>query len=270
MTDNRCKGNPTQQFDIEVGKRIAEQEKNVELRHASNDFNRISNTVKYSYNFQWSGRPIIQYPQDMCAMQELIYQTRPDLIVETGIAHGGSLVFYASMLLLLDYEDAVQRGELLDPQKPGRIVLGIDIDIREHNRAAIDAHPMRGRIVCLEGPSIDPSIVKEVRSMAERYERVLVCLDSNHTHQHVLAELEAYATLVSVGSYCVVFDTVINDMPDETYADRPWGPHNNPKTAIDEFLVAHPEFIPDRTIDNKIQISVCAGGYLRRVALSSS
>ena len=266
MTNDCYKVDLAKEFAVGVKNRIADQEKNIELKRVSNDFNRISNIVKYSYNFEWLGRPIIQYPQDICAMQELIYQTRPDLIVETGIAHGGSLIFYASMLLLLDYEDAVQRGQQLDPQKPGRMVLGVDVDIRKHNQVAIDAHPMRNRLVYLEGSSIDPNIFKEVRSMAENYERVLVCLDSNHTHQHVLSELEAYATLTSVGSYCVVFDTIINEMPEEAYPDRPWGPDNNPKTAIEEFLVEHPEFVADRTIDNKIQISVCSGGYLKRIA----
>ena len=266
MINSTVISDPNQEFQDEVTDRIRQNRDNEDLRAATSRFNQISTELKYSYNFEWFGRPIIQYPQDMVAVQEIIFKIKPDLIIETGIARGGSLVFYASMLLLLDYEDAVQRGEQLDPQKPGRMVLGVDVDIRKHNQVAIDAHPMRNRLVYLEGSSIDPSIIKKVRSMAENYERVLVCLDSNHTHQHVLSELEAYAPLTSIGSYCVVFDTIINEMPEEAYPDRPWGPDNNPKTAIDEFLVEHPEFVADRTIDNKIQISVCSGGYLKRIA----
>ncbi len=205
-----------------------------------------------------------QYPQDMVAMQELIWQVKPDLIIETGIAHGGSLILSASMLALIDYCDAVKSGQPLDPKDSRRRVLGIDIDIRSHNRSAIEAHPMAHKIDMIQGSSIDPEIITQVREYAKGYERILVCLDSNHTHDHVLAELKAYAPLVSKESYCVVFDTIIEDMPAEMFPDRPWGPGNNPKTAVWEYLKTHSEFNIDKSIDNKLLISVAPDGYLRR------
>jgi cephalosporin hydroxylase len=198
-------------------------------------------------------------------MQELIWQIKPDLIIETGIAHGGSLILSASMLSLLDYCDAIEHGTILDPKAPRRRVLGLDIDIRAHNRAAIEAHPMANRIDMIEGSSIDPAIIAQVQDIARGYERVLVCLDSNHTHDHVLAELEAYAPLVSTGSYCVVFDTIVEDMPAEMFPDRPWGPGDNPKTAVWEYLKTHPEFEIDKQMDHKLLISVAPDGYLKRV-----
>ena len=227
----------------------------------------VRDTAKYnySYNFEFAGRPIIQFPQDMVAMQELIWVVKPDLVIEAGIAHGGSLILSASMLSLLDYCDAIEQGTILDPSAPRRRVLGLDIDIREHNRSAIEAHPMANRIDMIEGSSIDPAIIAQVQDIACGYERVLVCLDSNHTHEHVLAELEAYGSLVSPGSYFVVFDTIVEDMPAEMFPDRPWGPGDNPKTAVWEYLKTHPEFEIDKKIDHKLLISVAPGGYLRRV-----
>jgi cephalosporin hydroxylase len=200
----------------------------------------------------------------MGAMQELIWQVRPDLIIETGIAHGGSLVFSASMLAMLDICDAIEEGVMLDPAKSNRMVLGIDIDIRAHNRAAIEAHPMASRIRMIQGSSIAPDVAAQVCSIAAGYKRVLVCLDSNHTHDHVLAELNAYAPLTSVGSYCVVFDTVVEDMPAEMFPDRPWGPGNNPKTAVWEYLEGNPEFEIDKSIQHKLLITVAPDGYLFR------
>ncbi|OQA32757.1 MAG: Rhamnosyl O-methyltransferase precursor [Betaproteobacteria bacterium ADurb.Bin341] len=222
---------------------------------------------KYSYQFDWLGRPIIQYPQDIVAMQELIWTVRPDLIIETGIAHGGSLVFSASMLAMLDLCDAIEKGEnSMSTKLSKRKVLGIDIDIRAHNRAAIEAHPLASRIQMIQGSSIDAAIIGQVREIAKGYQRVMVCLDSNHTHDHALAELEAYAPLTSVGSYCVVFDTVVEDMPASMFPDRPWGPGNNPKTAVWKYLETHPEFSIDRDIDYKLQISVAPDGFLRRIS----
>jgi len=220
---------------------------------------------KYSYNFKWLGRPIIQYPQDMIAMQELIWQIKPNLILETGIAHGGSLIMSASLLTLLDYCDAVDAGQTLDPAQPRRKVLGLDIDIRAHNRAAIEAHPLAGRIEMIEGSSIAPAVIKQVKQRAKDYDRILVCLDSNHTHDHVLAELEAYAPLVTQGSYCVVFDTIIEDLPAGSFPDRPWDKGNNPKTAVWEYLKTHPEFEIDHEIDDKLLISVAPCGFLKRI-----
>jgi cephalosporin hydroxylase len=251
-------------FEQEVVDRLAAIGGNTALQKAAYHFTRESTLPKYSYNFFWQGRPIIQYPQDIVAMQELIWRIKPDLIIETGIAHGGSLIFSASMLTLLAYCDAVEQGQPLDPSRPQRRVLGIDIDIRAHNRAAIEAHPMSNRIDMIQGSSIDPEIIARVHTLAEGHQRILVCLDSNHTHDHVLAELEAYAPLVSPGSYCVVFDTLIEDMPADMFPDRPWGPGNNPKTAVREYLETHPEFQIDKSIQNKLLITVAPDGYLKR------
>jgi cephalosporin hydroxylase len=235
------------------------------LNEQSLQWANYANACKYSYHFEWQGRPIIQYPQDMVAMQELIWSIKPDLIIETGIAHGGSLIFSASMLAQLDMCDAIEAGEKIDPKVSRRKVLGIDIDIRTHNRAAIEAHPMASRIQMIQGSSIEPEIIEEVRAVAANYSRVLVCLDSNHTHDHVLAELEAYAPLTSKGSYCVVFDTVVEDMPKEMFPDRPWGPGDNPKTAVWAYLKTHPEFEIDKCIQHKLLITVAPDGYLKRV-----
>ena len=220
---------------------------------------------RYTYNFSWLGRPIIQLPQDLIAVQELIWQIRPDLIVETGIAHGGSLVMSASMLALLDVCDALSSGKALNPAASRRKVVGIDVDIRAHNRAAIEAHPLATYIEMIEASSIAPEIVERVGHLARGYERVLVFLDSNHTHAHVLAELEAYAPLVTKGSYCVVFDTIVEDFPKSMYPNRPWGPGDNPKTAVREYLRTHSEFEVDSSIHDKLQITVAPEGYLRRV-----
>jgi len=252
-------------FDIEVANRIEAVKELHALREAGANFMVESTKPEYSYNFASLGRPIIQYPQDMVAMQELIWSVRPDLIIEMGIAHGGSLVLSASALALLDYTDAVKSGQSLDPKASKRKVLGVDIDIRPHNREAIEAHPMAHMIEMIQGSSIEPEIIAQVREVAKGYETVLVCLDSNHTHDHVLAELEAYAPLTSKDSYCVVFDTIIEDLPDDMYPNRPWGVGDNPKTAVWEYLKTHPEFEIDKSIDHKLLISVAPDGYLKRV-----
>ena len=226
-----------------------------ELQRATREWMNRAQARKYSYHFEWLGRPVIQYPQDMLAMQELIWQLKPDLIIETGIAHGGSLIFSASMLEL----NAACGG----PRDAA--VVGVDIDIRAHNREAIEAHPMFRRITMIQGSSVASDVVAQVRAEAAGRARVLVSLDSNHTHDHVLAELHAYAPLTSVGSYCVVFDTVIQDMPDELFSDRPWGLGDNPKTAAREYLKSHPEFEIDKRMDHKLLISVAPDGYLKRV-----
>lgn len=225
------------------------------------DFLLQSINDRYSYNFSWLTRPIIQYPQDIVAFQEIVSSVNPDLIVETGIAHGGSLVLSASLLCLLDVMEGI------DPRQSHRKVVGVDIDIRPHNRKALDEHPLRFKMELIEGSSIDPVIVKQVRTHASDAQRVLVSLDSNHTHDHVLAELNAYADLVSVDSYCIVFDTVVEDLPEGSFPDRPWDVGNNPKTAVHQWLKSHPEFEIDKDIDNKILISVAPGGYLRRRCL---
>lgn len=235
-------------FDTEVEERIRKLRSNQALKADASAFMRRSIDAKYSYNFSWMGRPIIQYPQDMVAMQEILWRVQPDLIIETGIAHGGSLVFYASICQLIG------KGE----------VLGIDIDIRAHNREAIESHPMAGRIRMLQGSSTDNGIIEQVRAQAAG-KKTLVVLDSNHTHAHVLAELEAYAPLVSVGSYCVVFDTVVEDLPPDLYPDRPWDVGNNPKTAVKAYLDRNSDFSIDEDVEAKTLITVAPGGYLRRV-----
>jgi len=220
------------------------------LRKAAEDFNVESNKAQYSYNFSWMGRPIIQYPQDMIAMQEIIWEVKPDLVIETGIAHGGSLIYYASLLELIG------NGE----------VLGIDIDIRAHNRKEIEQHPMFRRIKMIEGSSIDESIVSQVQTFAKNKKKVVVCLDSNHTHEHVLAELRLYSPFVSLDSYIVVFDTIVETLPEGYFSEkRPWGISNNPHTAVCEFLKETDQFIVDEAIDNKLLISVAPRGYLKRV-----
>lgn len=241
---------------------------NIESDSATDDaagvWMRKSIEDRYSYNFSWLGRPIIQYPQDIVAMQELIWKVKPDLIIETGIAHGGSLMMSASMLAILELCDCAEKGKVLDPGKPHGKVLAVDIDIREHNREAIEAHPLSNRIEMIEGSSISPEVVDKVTDFAKRYERIMVCLDSNHTHDHVLSELYAYAPLVSSGSYCVVFDTIVEELPGEMFPDRPWGPGDNPMTAVKQFLLDQNEFEIDHSIDDKLQFSVAPQGYLRK------
>jgi cephalosporin hydroxylase len=252
-------------FKKECREEIQALGKNSTLQDATSKWFALANEGKYSYHFEWQGRPIIQYPQDIVAMQELIWQIKPDLIIETGIAHGGSLIFSASMLALLDMSQAIEMGATLDLKKSNRKVLGIDIDIRPHNREAIEAHPMASRIEMIQGSSIAPEIIQQVHQIAGNYKKIMVILDSNHTHEHVLRELVAYALLTSKESYCVVFDTVVEDMPKEMFPDRPWGPGDNPKTAVWEFLKTHSEFEIDKSIQHKLQITVAPDGYLKRV-----
>ncbi len=205
---------------------------------------------RYSYNFSWLGRPIIQYPQDMIAAQEVIWQVKPDLIVETGIAHGGSLIFYASLLELIGGE--------------GR-VLGVDVDIRPHNRVEIEGHRMAKRISMIQGSAVDQHTADQVYAVAKGRKRVLVILDSNHSHEHVLKELQLYAPLVKKGSYVIVYDTVVEDLPDDLFKDRPWGKGNNPKTAVWEFLKSNDRFVIDKEIENKLLLTVGPDGYLKCV-----
>lgn len=241
--------NPIEAFKLERQKRVADQENDKDLRTSSKAF--LEETIRsgYSYNFSWMGRPIIQYPQDMIAMQELIWEIKPDLIIETGIAHGGSIIFYASLMELIG------NGE----------VLGIDIDIRQHNREEIEKHPMFKRIKMIQGSSISTEITDQVKAIAANHKKIMVCLDSNHTHDHVLKELELYSPFVSVGSYLVVFDTIVEFLPDGYLPSRPWGKGDNPWSAVQAFLNAHPKFEIDRSIDNKLLISVAPEGYLKRV-----
>ncbi|NOT36012.1 MAG: cephalosporin hydroxylase [Saprospiraceae bacterium] len=239
---------PIKEFEIERKERISSFGKNEDLRKSAHEFNVISNRDKYSYNFSWMGRPIIQYPQDMIAMQELIWQIQPDVIIETGIAHGGSLIYYASIM------------ELIGKGK----VIGVDIDIREHNKLAIESHPMFKRIRMIQGSSVDTSIVESVAKEVKSSDVVMVLLDSNHTHDHVYQELKLYNKFVTLNSYLVVFDTIIEDMPNGMY-DRPWDVGDNAKTAVFQFLKEHDQFVIDEQIDNKLLISVAPQGYLKRI-----
>lgn len=266
-------------FKGEVQARIAANGNNEQLQKDTRSLLLSSTEALYSYNFSWLGRPIIQYPQDMVALQELIWQVKPDLIIETGIAHGGSIVMSASILALLDYCDAVEQGRVLDPAQPTRRVIGIDIDVRPHNRQAIDAHPMANRIDMIEGSSIDAETIDAVHKAAGGFGRIMVILDSNHTHDHVLAELEAYAPLTSKDSYCIIFDTVIEDLPERLINDeRPWCVGNNPKTAVWEYLDRLKDeartgangdtlnFEIDKSIEDKLLVTYAPDGYLKRIS----
>lgn len=235
------------------------------LQNLATDFMIATSPGKYTYNFDWLGRPIIQFPQDIVAFQELVWLVKPDLIIETGIAHGGSLVLSASLMALMDMCDGIRAQSCFDPSISKRKVLGIDIDIRASNREAIERHPMSSRIQMIEGSSVALDTVRQVQEIAASYSNILVCLDSNHTHDHVLKELTAYAPLVSKGSYCIVWDTSIEDVPKSLFLDRPWGPGNSPKTAVWEYLKSHPEFEIDKDIQHKLLITVALDGYLRRV-----
>lgn len=238
-------------FAREKRENIAKMGKSTALRDQSIAWIKDTAPFKYSYNFTWLGRPIIQFPQDMVAIQELIWQVRPRYILETGIAHGGSLIFHASIL------------ELLGGQGD---VIGIDIDIRSHNRQAIEAHPMNRRIKMIQGSSIDPATVAQAGAIIGDAQPVMVILDSNHTHDHVLAELRAYSKFVKPGSYLIVLDTVIEDMPADMFADRPWGKGNNPRTAVQAFLKENNRFVVDADTEAKLLISVGFGGYLKCIA----
>lgn len=239
--------NPIEEFEKAKEANIAALGEDAALKKIALDFMIKSGTNKYTYNFTWMGIPVIQFPQDMVAMQELIWEVKPDLIIETGIAHGGSILFYASILEL------VGSGS----------VLGVDVDIRAHNRQRIEAHPMAHRVQMIQGSSIAPETVKAVHEAAKGKKKVMVLLDSNHTHQHVKAELDAYASLVTKDSYLVVFDTAINDVPDELFKDRPWNSTNNPKTAVWEFLKTNDRFVIDKSVENKLLITVAPDGYLK-------
>lgn len=266
------------EHQFQVQKNIVGLAADDDLRGLSRIWSRETNRYQYTLNFFWMSRPIIQYPQDIMAVQEIIWDVKPDLIIETGIAHGGSLMLSASMLALIDLSEAIEKGyEKWNPRESTRKVLGIDIEIRPHNRAAIEAHPMYSRIQMIEGSSSDRKVIEQVYSIATNYHNIMVFLDSLHTHDHVLAELEAYAPLVSLDSYCVVFDTLIEDMPPGSFPDRPWDKGNNPKTAVHEYLRLLREegrhgsdgkplhFEIDKSIENKLLITVAPDGYLKRV-----
>ena len=268
-------------FADQVDQNIKQLAKNKDFRNLSNLWLQEAGNAAYFYNFSWLGRPIIQVPHDIYAIQELVWRIKPDLIIETGVAHGGSLILSASLLAMLDYVDAVQTRSYFDPMQSKRRVIGIDIEIRSHNREAITEHPMAHLIDLYEGSSIHTSIVETVKAQALKFSKVLVMLDSNHTHSHVLNELRLYAPMVSQGSYCIVMDSSIDDMPEGHVTDRPWGKGNNPKTALYAYLTELTkgtgqlgqdgrklEFEIDKNIDAKIMVSGAMDGFLCRRRVS--
>lgn len=239
--------NEEEKFKNQNRIQIQEQGKDKELSAKSLDWLVSSSEHGYSYHFSWLGRPIIQYPQDIIATQEIIWSVNPDLIIETGVAHGGSLIFSASILELLG-----NNGQ----------VLGIDIDIRDHNREQIERHALSKRITMIQGSSIDRQVVDQVFDFAKDKQRILVILDSMHTHEHVLEELRRYSPLIQSGSYLIVFDTIIEDMAEDSFPDRPWGKGDNPKTAVWEFLKENDRFEINYHMDDKLLVSVAPNGYL--------
>jgi cephalosporin hydroxylase len=240
-------GSEREKFSQETREEILKMGEDRALKAKTLDWITHSAKYKYSYHFQWMGIPIIQFPQDLVALQELIFRIRPQVIVETGVAHGGSVVFYASMLELLGGDG---------------FVIGIDCEIRPHNRAALEAHPLFRRIRLVEGSSTDVATIREVRKLAGERQPILVALDSNHTHEHVLAELGLYSEMVRNGSYLVVFDTIVEDLPADFFPDRPWGKGNNPKTAVWEFLKKNSRFVIDHEMENKLLMTVSPDGFL--------
>jgi cephalosporin hydroxylase len=228
---------------------IKEMSNDENLKETAFKFIMDSAKYKYSYHFSWLGRPIIQLPQDIMAIQEIIWELKPDLIIETGIAHGGSLILSASIL------EMIGKGD----------VLGIDIDIRSNNRKSIEEHFLSKRIKMIQGSSIDKDVLSQVEKITKEKNKILVILDSNHTHEHVLSELELYSKFIKKGSYLIVLDTVIEDMPENTFSDRPWDKTNNPKTAVWEFLKNNDRFKIDAEIENKLLITVAPDGYLKCV-----
>ncbi len=246
------KENPIEEFKKEVRQNVKRLGKNKKLQKLGMKFMVGSIISRYSYNFCWLGRPIIQYPEDIVAIQELIWDIKPDLIIEAGIAHGGSIILSASILDMIG-----GRGK----------VLGIDIDIRKHNRKEIEGHRMfkNKRIIMIEGSSIDLKVIEKVRKIAKSAKRVLIFLDSNHAHDHVLKELELYSPLVTKGSYIVVFDTIANYLPKGAIKNRPWNEKHNPKTALDKFLPKHKNFAVDKEIEYKFLITAAPGGFIKRI-----
>lgn len=245
--------NQIKKFDKEKLIRINKNKINSKFNRASKNFLLESIKPKYTYNFSWLGVPIIQLPQDIHQLQEIIWKVKPNLIIETGIAHGGSLVLSASLLAILNMQ-----------KKEKRKVIGIDTDLRVHNKSILDKHFMKKFITYVNGSSTDKKVLNKIKKISKNYKKILVILDSNHTHDHVLNELNLYSQLVSKNSYCIVFDTVINEMPNNYYNDRDWDKSNNPMTAISEFLKKNKNFEIDKKIDNKLMISMAKNGFLKK------
>ena len=242
--------NEIEKFKQEVLERIESYENDASFKQLALEWMEQSLRRKYTYNFTWLGRPIIQMPQDIVGLQEVIWEVKPDLIIETGIAHGGSLIFSASMLELIGGNGKV---------------LGIDIDIRQHNRQEIEQHSLFKRIEMIQASSVSDETAQAVFKIAADYEHIMVVLDSNHTHAHVKKELELYSPLVSVGSYLVVLDTFIEDLPPDSFPGRPWSIGDNSKTAVVEFLEENNNFEIDKNIENKLLLTSAPSGFLKRI-----
>lgn len=244
--------NAHQDYISERDARVKDFGQDEEFKKVTNQWRQMALERKYMNSFSWLGRPMIQFPGDVMAMQELVSAIKPTVIVETGVAHGGSLILNASLLHMNGID--------------GKVV-GVDIDIRPHNRAEIEKNPYSKMISLIQGSSVDGDVFAQVRNHISENDRVMVFLDSNHTHDHVLQELKLYSDLVSVGSYLVVFDTHVEDMPDDfIWEDRPWGKGNNPKTAVHEWLKTNDGFEIDHDIENKVLITSAPDGFLYRRA----
>ena len=237
------------EFDKRNAKFIRKMNSDKKLLQKSKNWVNHVFDYEYVYHFRWLGRPIIQLPQDMIAVQELIWETKPDLIIESGIARGGSLIFYASILELLGH---------------GRII-GIDIDIRKHNKKEIKSHKLFKRISMLEGSSTDNKIFQKVKNIAKNKKKIMVLLDSNHSEEHVTMELKKYSEFVKKGNYLIVFDTMMEDMDKHHFNNRPWDHGNNPRTAVWNFLKENKRFKIDKNIQEKLLITSCPDGYLKCV-----
>ena len=236
-------------FEKHTQKQANRMAADLELQHLAMSTLVASDAFDYTYFWKWLGLPIIQMPDDIVAMQEIIWETRPQVVIETGFARGGSVIFYSSILQLI--------GE-------GRVV-SVDIDVREHNRRAVEEHPLGSRVDFVEGSSTAPDTMDRVRALVSGSARVMVVLDSNHTHEHVLDELRLYGPLVTEGQFLVVSDTVVEDIPPQTHRPREWGPGNNPKTALQEYLRETNRFEPDPWFNSKVLVTSSRGGYLRCV-----
>ena len=248
----------TQMADDRKAFEAAQQENALKLGQADTVFDQSKklvidlNTYGYPYMWTWFGVPIIQLPADIMATQEVIWQVKPDVIIETGVARGGSVLFMASLLEMMG----------------NGTVIGVDIDIRAHNRAAIEDHPMSGRVQLVEGPSTHPDTLARVRALIPEGARVMVVLDSDHSRAHVLDECRAYGELVTEGSYLVVADTLLGHMtPEEAPQDRSkhWSVGDEPLAAVHDYLAETDRFEPDAAINGKLVLSSSPGGYLKCV-----
>lgn len=234
-------------FEIENRQQASAQHDDCDLQRKALDLLIQSDKYGYTYHWTWLGLPIIQLPPDINATQEIIWQNKPDVIIETGIAWGGSVVMYASI------QQLVGKGK----------TIAVDRVLPQKNIDAIMGYPFSDRIHLLHGSSTDPEIIEAISAMIEPDDSVMVLLDSNHTHDHVLAELRLYGPLVSPGQYLIVSDTIIEDIPVQEHRARPWGPGNNPKTALQEYLRESDRFEEDTYINEKLLTTFTPNGYMK-------